>query len=119
MHLYQQFKMVFIYASFTTPVNPPGAMPMLSHAQLWQRKVRYPHEFLPVVASCDVQSEAVDPDNEGVLVVNRTIVFKRRLRSTRPPGRDHEGDDQKLRADQGGLPLRRWSRGSESDHDRN
>ncbi|KAI4147481.1 MAG: hypothetical protein LQ340_005537, partial [Diploschistes diacapsis] len=76
--------MVVIYASFTTPVNPPGAMPMLSHAQLWQRKVRYPQEFLPVVASCDVQSEAVDPDNEGVLVVNRTIVIKE---GQGPPGR--------------------------------
>ena len=78
--------MVIVYSSFTTPVNPPGVLPVLSHAQLWkamQRKVRYAHEFVPAFSSCEVQSEDIDPDNEGGLIVHRTATFKE---GQGPPG---------------------------------
>ena len=71
--------MVNIYATFTSPINPPGVLPVLSPAQVWaamQRKVRYAQEFVPVFASCDVVSENIDPENEGALIVTRNVVFK-------------------------------------------
>ena len=71
--------MVVIYSSHTAPVNPPGAIPVLSQAQLWagmQRKERFPQEFVPVIASCEVVSEDIDPANEGALVITRDVTFK-------------------------------------------
>ncbi|MCJ1334675.1 hypothetical protein MMC10_011387 [Thelotrema lepadinum] len=71
--------MVVIYSSFTSPVNPPDALPVLYPAQLWaamQRKVRHAQEFVPVFVSCDVMSEELDPENEAALVVTRNVVFK-------------------------------------------
>lgn len=41
-------------------VNPPGAEPVLTEAQLWaglQRKVRVPQEFVPAITSCEVTSD--------------------------------------------------------------
>jgi len=64
--------MAIIHLAYTAPVNPSGATPTLSQAQLWagfQRKVRKPSDFVPVIASAEVTKE------EGN-VVTRTVTFK-------------------------------------------
>ncbi|CAI6338599.1 unnamed protein product [Periconia digitata] len=62
-----------IYKSYTVPLNPPSEpSPKLTHAQLQaglHRKVRFPQEFVPPIASCDVLS---DENN----VVKRYVTFK-------------------------------------------
>ncbi|KAF2086099.1 DUF1857-domain-containing protein [Saccharata proteae CBS 121410] len=66
--------MVTLNLAFTAPVNPPGASPVLTTAQLWaglQRKIRFAHEFVPVIGACDVLSE-----EEGGRVVTREVAFK-------------------------------------------
>ncbi|KAF9901254.1 hypothetical protein EC991_006382 [Linnemannia zychae] len=58
--------------SFTTPINPPGAEPVLSRARVWkglQRKVRHANEFVPIIHSCEVVSEEEN-------VVTRVITFE-------------------------------------------
>ena len=59
--LYAQLaSMVTINVAYTTPVNPPGATPMLTREQLWtgmERKVRRAHDFVPVFEDCKVIEE--------------------------------------------------------------
>ncbi|KAK3841798.1 MAG: hypothetical protein J3R72DRAFT_491109 [Linnemannia gamsii] len=58
--------------SFTTPVNPPGAEPVLTRPQVWaglQRKVRHADEFVPMIYTCEVVSEEAN-------VVTRVITFE-------------------------------------------
>ncbi|KAL5120551.1 hypothetical protein ACEQ8H_001570 [Pleosporales sp. CAS-2024a] len=64
--------MVKIYLAHTTAINPPSSSPKLTHPQVWaalQRKIRYAHEFVPVIDSCTVLS-----DHDGIL--ERKIIFK-------------------------------------------
>ncbi|KLU82335.1 hypothetical protein MAPG_01408 [Magnaporthiopsis poae ATCC 64411] len=61
-----------LHHAHTEPINPPGAEPALTREQVWaglQRKVRSPAEFVPVIDSYHILSEAGD-------VVTRTVQFK-------------------------------------------
>jgi hypothetical protein len=43
--------------AFTSPVNPPGATPVLSHAQVWKAfllKAEHPQRFVPAIEQCEV-----------------------------------------------------------------
>jgi hypothetical protein len=65
--------MVKLYFAHTSPINPPSATPVLTHAQVWaglQRKIRFAQEFVPVIESCNVLS-----DTDGV--VTRDVKFKK------------------------------------------
>jgi hypothetical protein len=62
----------FNYA-FTALINPPNASPVLTVPQIWaglQRKIRFAHEFVPVIESCEVISDEND-------VVTRVVKFKK------------------------------------------
>ncbi|CAK7214363.1 hypothetical protein SBRCBS47491_002116 [Sporothrix bragantina] len=64
--------MTTIRLAHTIPVNPPGATPALTEAQVFagfQRKIRRPQDFVPAIAECNVQS-----DEGGV--VKREVTFK-------------------------------------------
>lgn len=65
------------YMAFSAPINPPGASPELTLAQVWaglQRKVRHAEEFVGgAIKSTDVIS--VDKDNHGREVITREVVF--------------------------------------------
>lgn len=55
--------MTKIHLAHTSPVNPPGASPVLSHRQVWaglMRKARRPGDFVPVVEGCEIHSETED-----------------------------------------------------------
>jgi hypothetical protein len=57
----------------TSKINPSGATPVLTRAQVWiglQRKIRFPQEFVPVIESCEVLK-----DDSGV--VERLVKFKK------------------------------------------
>lgn len=63
--------MTVLYFAATAPVNPAGAEPVLSPAQVWEglrRKIRHADEFVPPITSCVVEKE------EGN-VVHRRVVF--------------------------------------------
>jgi hypothetical protein len=63
--------MVNINLAWTSPINPTGVSP-LTIEQIWaglQRKIRYAHEFVPVIESCEVLSDEND-------VVTRIVKFK-------------------------------------------
>jgi hypothetical protein len=64
--------MVHIHLAHTSLINPSGASPVLTRAQVWaglQRKIRFAQEFVPVIESCTVLE-----DKDGV--VTRDVVFK-------------------------------------------
>ncbi|CAK7243480.1 MAG: hypothetical protein STHCBS139747_005005 [Sporothrix thermara] len=64
--------MTTIRLAHTVPVNPPGATPVLTEAQVFagfQRKIRRPQDFVPAIAACNVLSDA-----DGV--VTREVTFK-------------------------------------------
>jgi hypothetical protein len=64
--------MVKIHVAYTTKINPQGATPVLTSAQVWQglqRKIRFAQEFVPIIESCDVLE-----DKDGVVV--RDVRFK-------------------------------------------
>jgi hypothetical protein len=65
--------MVKLHFAHTSPINPPGTLPVLTHAQVWaglQRKIRFAQEFVPIIESCTVLS-----DENGV--VTREVTFKK------------------------------------------
>ncbi|KAJ6783530.1 hypothetical protein PWT90_02061 [Aphanocladium album] len=64
--------MVVLYYAATAPINPSGASPALSAAQVWaglRHKVRHADQFVPSITSCVVEGEK---DN----VLTRRIVFE-------------------------------------------
>lgn len=64
--------MVALNLAYTSQINPSGASPVLTRAQVWaglQRKIRFAQEFVPVIESCKVLK-----DEEGV--VTREVKFK-------------------------------------------
>ncbi|KAH8688988.1 hypothetical protein BGW36DRAFT_352301 [Talaromyces proteolyticus] len=67
-----------VYLAFTSPINPPGASPLLSHDQVWkglQRKVEHAEEFVPMaITSTDVLDKAID--ETGKKVTTREVIFK-------------------------------------------
>jgi hypothetical protein len=65
--------MVNFNYSYTAAINPPNASPVLTVPQIWaglQRKIRFAHEFVPVIESCEVISDEND-------VVTRVVKFKK------------------------------------------
>lgn len=71
LHITTTTKMTILYIAHTSPINPSSSTP-LTRAQLWaglQRKIRHAQEFVPVIASCTVVSDA-----DGVVV--RDVKFK-------------------------------------------
>jgi hypothetical protein len=47
---------------FTSPVNPPGATPVLSHAQVWKAfllKAEHPQRFVPAIEECEIVERRV------------------------------------------------------------
>ncbi|KAK7932189.1 hypothetical protein PG985_002901 [Apiospora marii] len=68
--------MVTINLAYTAPINPAGATPTLTPAQVWaglQRKVRAAHEFVPLISGCSVLSES---EKEGNHTITREVIFK-------------------------------------------
>ncbi len=66
--------MAILYYAATAPVNPAGASPVLSPAQVWEglrRKVRHADQFVPPITSCIV-------DKEEGNVVHRRVIFEGR-----------------------------------------
>jgi len=65
------------YIAFTAPVNPAGAEPVLTRAQIWQglhRKVEHAEEFVGgAIKSTDVISHS--KDDHGREVITREVVF--------------------------------------------
>ena len=64
--------MVTIHLAYTAPINPAGAEPVLTQAQVFEgmrRKVRRAHEFVPIIESCEVVSEVGN-------VVTRKVQFR-------------------------------------------
>lgn len=52
--------MVNVHVAYTQPINPAGASPVLTEAQIWQgleRKVRFAQEFVGAIESTDVLEE--------------------------------------------------------------
>lgn len=71
--------MVVLYQSQTYPVNPSGASPVLTLAQLWEVmeiKVRKPEDFVAPITACEVLE-----DTESF--VKRVVSFKEGMG---PPG---------------------------------
>ncbi|KAF2677240.1 DUF1857-domain-containing protein [Lentithecium fluviatile CBS 122367] len=65
--------MATINLAYTSKINPNGASPVLTRAQVWtglQRKIRFAQEFVPVIESCEVLK-----DDSGV--VERLVKFKK------------------------------------------
>jgi hypothetical protein len=59
--------------AYTSKINPPGATPVLTRAQVWaglQRKIRFAQEFVPIIDGCEVLK-----DDSGV--VERIVKFKK------------------------------------------
>lgn len=64
--------MLLLNLAYTSKINPAGATPVLTRAQVWkglQRKIRYAQEFVPVIESCTVLE-----DKDGI--VKREVKFK-------------------------------------------
>jgi hypothetical protein len=65
--------MVFKFTTaFTVPINPAGATPVLSHAQVWKAlkiKAERPQRFVPAIVDCEVVSR----HETGLL---RKVAFK-------------------------------------------
>ena len=52
--------MVNIYVAYTQPINPAGASPILTEAQIWEgleRKVRHAQDFVDPISGTDVLEE--------------------------------------------------------------
>ncbi|KAF2471502.1 DUF1857-domain-containing protein [Lindgomyces ingoldianus] len=65
--------MVDLNLAYTSKINPEGVSPVLTIPQIWQglqRKIRFAHEFVPVIESCEVLE-----DKDGV--VTRQVKFKK------------------------------------------
>jgi len=65
------------YIAFSAPINPSGASPVLTKAQIYaclHRKVRHAEEFVAgAIKATDVLSESTD--EHGREVVTREVVF--------------------------------------------
>ncbi|KAH7009872.1 hypothetical protein EDB80DRAFT_892003 [Ilyonectria destructans] len=62
--------MAVINIAFTSPINPPGASPILTQEQVWtglERKVRRAYEFVSVITACEVISEEGPEDGYKVV----------------------------------------------------
>ncbi|QKD62677.2 uncharacterized protein FOBCDRAFT_254570 [Fusarium oxysporum Fo47] len=67
---------------WSAPINPSGASPILSEAQVWnglKRKVRKAHEFVAPILECEVLSEE---DKEVGTKVTRQVTFDKEARGS-------------------------------------
>ncbi|EWZ83536.1 hypothetical protein FOCG_16922 [Fusarium oxysporum f. sp. radicis-lycopersici 26381] len=74
--------MVTINLAYSAPINPGGASPILSEAQVWnglKRKVRKAHEFVAPILECEVLSEE---DKEVGTKVTRQVTFDKEARGS-------------------------------------
>ncbi|KAF5640939.1 uncharacterized protein FTJAE_4365 [Fusarium tjaetaba] len=74
--------MVNINLAYSAPINPSGASPILSEAQIWnglRRKVRKAHEFVAPILECEVLSEE---QTESDTKVTRQVVFDKEARGS-------------------------------------
>ncbi|KIW17762.1 hypothetical protein PV08_04957 [Exophiala spinifera] len=66
------------YVAFSAPINPPGASPVLTYAQIWQgllKKIRAAQDFVgAAIVSTDVISESTS--EHGLPVTVREVVFR-------------------------------------------
>ncbi|KAF4948134.1 hypothetical protein FSARC_13827 [Fusarium sarcochroum] len=72
--------MVIINLAYSAPINPSGASPVLTEAQVWnglKRKVRKAHEFVAPILDCKVLSEE---DTESGKKVTREVTFDKNAR---------------------------------------
>jgi len=56
----------------TVPINPPSALPVLTHSQVWQglvKKCRKPQDFIPAMSDCEILEES----DKGL---KRVVTFK-------------------------------------------
>ncbi|KAH6649329.1 hypothetical protein F5144DRAFT_500384 [Chaetomium tenue] len=71
--------MVTFNFAYTAPINPPGASPILTPAQVWtglQYKVRRAEKFVPVITACEVISEELPASRaDGQHVITRRATF--------------------------------------------
>jgi len=68
---------VTINLAYTAPINPAGASPVLTQAQVWaglQRKVRRAFEFVPIIKTCNILSEENAPTTKQHTIV-REVQF--------------------------------------------
>lgn len=52
-----------IHCAYSEPINPPGASPVLTRAQVWKglhRKVRRAQDFVAVIKKCDIIEDKGD-----------------------------------------------------------
>ncbi|KAK3290917.1 uncharacterized protein B0H64DRAFT_331599 [Chaetomium fimeti] len=72
--------MVTFNFAYTAPINPPGATPTLTPAQVWtglQYKVRRAEKFVPVITACEVVSEEKPAaGTDGAHVITRLATFR-------------------------------------------
>ena len=64
--------------AYTAPINPSGASPVLTRAQVWsglELKITAAQEFVKAILSTEVISEEKAPGTE-LPVTNREVVFK-------------------------------------------
>ncbi|CAP65899.1 uncharacterized protein PODANS_5_11020 [Podospora anserina S mat+] len=62
--------------SYTAPINPPGASPVLTQSQIWEcikRKVRHAEHFVPAITKTEILSES--KEGETVVSLKRRITF--------------------------------------------
>ncbi|KAF5602763.1 hypothetical protein FPCIR_1726 [Fusarium pseudocircinatum] len=74
--------MVNINLAYSAPINPSGATPILSEAQIWnglRRKVRKAHEFVAPILECEVLSEE---DTASGPKVTQQVVFDKKARGS-------------------------------------
>ncbi|KAK0610639.1 hypothetical protein B0T17DRAFT_500206 [Bombardia bombarda] len=82
--------MVTFNLSYSAPINRPGQSPVLTVPQVWaglQRKVRNASEFVPLIVSCEVESD--ETSASGEVTVNRVVKFK--------PGKGPKADGAPVR----------------------
>lgn len=70
--------------AYTGAINPAGATPQLTAAQVWaglQRKVRHAEEFVSVITACRVVDETTRDDGGAVVTREATFTPESALRS--------------------------------------
>lgn len=75
-----QSEMVVINLAYSAPINPSGATPILTEAQIWnglKRKVRHADEFVAPIIECHVVSEE---QTETGKKVTREVTFEKGTR---------------------------------------
>lgn len=89
--------MLSINCAYTAPINPSGAQPVLSRAQVWkglQRKIRRAQDFVPIIRACEVLEEREDE-------VVRMAYFHRRQQEDKG-GEEGEGKGKETGQTTGG-----------------